>query len=463
MKSSQIDFGDEKVSRSILAAALPMLLAQLLNLLYNIVDRIYIGRIPGTGPAALAGVGLCFPVITIITAFSNLFGVGGAPLCAIERGKKNRAGAGHILNNAFFMLMLTSLLLLAGGIIFHKPVLYLFGASDRLYPYAAVYMIIYLLGTPAVMTSLGLNPYINCQGFAAVGMRTVLLGAVLNIILDPILIFAFHMGVAGAAVATVISQVASAIWVLTFLTGKRAEIRLSLSELKPDPVCIGRITLLGTASFVMQVTDSITQIACNSMLQQFGGDLYIGIMTVINSIRQIVQVPVMALSDGATPVISYNYGAGDRKKIISCVKILTGIEVVYTMAAWLLIRLMPGMFIRIFSNDPQMIAAGVPAVNIFFAGFVMMAFQYCGQTIFKAMGKSGRAIFFSVLRKGIIVLPLTLILPGLMGLGTKGVFLAEPISNVIGGAACYLTMYFTLLRPMIKEAAKEGVNPNGNE
>lgn len=463
MKSSQIDFGDENVSRSILSAALPMLLAQLLNLLYNIVDRIYIGRIPGIGPSALAGVGLCFPVITIITAFSNLFGVGGAPLCAIERGKRNHEGAQQILANAFFMLILTSIFLTVGGIFFHKPILYLFGASDALYPYAAVYMIIYLIGTPAVMASLGLNPYINCQGFAAVGMRTVLLGAVLNIILDPILIFGFHMGVAGAAVATVISQLASAIWVLVFLTGKRAEIRLSLSGLRPDPACIGRITLLGTASFVMQVTDSVTQIACNSMLQQYGGDLYIGIMTVINSIRQIVQVPVMALSDGATPVISYNYGAGDKKKIISCVKILTAIEVVYTMAAWLLIRLMPGAFIRIFSNDSQMLSAGIPAVNIFFAGFVMMAFQYCGQTIFKAMGKSGRAIFFSVLRKGIIVFPLTLILPGLMGLGTKGVFLAEPISNVIGGAACYLTMYFTLLRPMLKEVAREGAEQNGNE
>ena len=445
MKSKQINFGGENVRGSILASTAPMLIAQLLNLLYNIIDRIYIGKIPGEGTIALAGLGLCFPIVTLVTAFANLFGVGGAPLCSIARGRKDEREAAKIMTNACFMLVLTGILLTAVGILFHQPILYLFGASDQTYPYAAGYMVIYLLGTVFVMLSLGLNPYINSQGFAKMGMFTVLLGAVANIILDPIFIFGFKMGVKGAAVATVISQFLSALWVLVFLTGKKAELRLSFKNFRPDFSCIRQIILLGSSSFVMCFTDSFVQVACNYNLQLFGGDLYIGVMTVINSIRQIAQTPVMAISDGSSPVISYNYGSDDRDKVKKAIRFMTYLGFGYTMLIWLLLSLFPSFFIRIFNHDPALIAAAVPSLHIYFFGFVMMAFQFSGQSVFKSLNRAKYAVFFSLLRKAVIVAPLTFLLPHIAGLGVKGVFLAEPISNVIGGLACYITMRRTVL------------------
>lgn len=305
----QIDFSQGSIRRRILAVATPMLIAQLLNLLYNIVDRIYIGKIPGEGTLALASIGLCFPFVTLITAFANLFGLGGAPLCAMARGKGNREGAQGIMVNAGFMLLLSGAVLTVLGIAFHRPLLYLFGASEVTYPYASSYIVIYLIGTLCVMLSLGLNPYINCQGFARTGMLTVALGAAANIVLDPIFIFALHLGVRGAAIATVLSQFLSAAWVVKFLTSKKAELKLDFRGFRPDCQCIQRITVLGIASFVMSFTDTLVQVACNATLRNFGGDLYISVMTVLNSVRQIAQTPVLAIADGASTAISYNYGA----------------------------------------------------------------------------------------------------------------------------------------------------------
>lgn len=266
MNSQQIDFGGSDVRHSILSAAAPMLVAQIINLLYNIIDRIYIGKLPGEGTVALAGLGLCFPAITMVSAFANLFGQGGAPLCSIARGKQDTEGAQKIMNHAYFMLILTGTLLTILGILFHKPLLYLFGASDTTYPYAAGYMVIYLLGTVFVMTSLGLNPYINSQGFAKIGMKTVILGAISNLILDPVFIFVLHLGVKGAALATILSQLFSALWVLRFLTGNQTELKLDFLGFRPDPACICDITRLGTSSFVMSFTNGLVQVACNSML-----------------------------------------------------------------------------------------------------------------------------------------------------------------------------------------------------
>lgn len=441
----QVDFSGPNVRRSVLAVAAPMLVAQILNLLYNIVDRIYIGKIPGQGTLALAGLGLCFPLITLITAFANLFGVGGAPLCSIARGRKDLNSARAILANAWFMLMVCGLVLTVVGIVFHKPLLYLFGASDSTYPYAARYMTIYLLGTVFVMTSLGMNPYINSQGFARTGMLTVLLGAVTNIILDPILIFGLGLGVRGAAIATVLSQLLSAVWVMVFLTGPKAELRLVFKGFRPDAGIIKRILALGTSSFVMSFTDSLVQVACNSTLRAFGGDLYISVMTVINSVRQIAQTPVLALADGASPVISYNYGARVADRVRAAIRFMTQLSFGYTLLIWGLISLFPEAFIRIFNQDPELLAAAVPSLHIYFFGFVMMAFQFSGQSVFKSLNKAKLAIFFSLLRKAIIVVPLTLLLPHLGGLGVNGVFLAEPISNLIGGLACYITMRRTVM------------------
>ena len=316
-----------------------MLVAQVLNLLYNIVDRIYIGKIPGEGTLALAGLGLCFPIVTLVTAFANLFGVGGAPLCSIARGQKDdknrRQDHGQRLLHAGGLRAGAH----RGGLVFHKPVLYLFGASDDTYRYAADYLVIYLLGTVFVMTSLGLNPYINSQGFARIGMLTVLLGAAANIVLDPILIYACGLGVRGAAIATVISQGLSAAWVLRFLTGPKTELRLVFRGFSPDWACIRRITALGTSSFVMSFTDSLVQVACNATLRTFGGDLYISVMTVINSVRQIAQTPVMALTDGASPVISYNYGARNVPRVRKAIRFMTQLGFGYTMLIWALISL----------------------------------------------------------------------------------------------------------------------------
>ncbi len=448
--NQQIDFSTGSVRRNTLAVAAPMLVAQTLNLLYNIVDRIYIGKIPGEGTIALAGLGICFPIITLVTAFANLFGVGGAPLCAIARGQGNEAEARKIMANAYFMLLVSGASLTVFGILFHKPLLYLFGASETTYPYAAAYMILYLLGTVFVMTSLGLNPYINSQGFARVGMLTVLVGAAANIVLDPVFIFVFGMGVRGAALATVLSQLLSAIWVLRFLTGSKAELTLHFRGFRPDFGCIRKITLLGTASFVMSFTDSLVQGACNAMLRQFGGDLYISVMTVINSVRQIAQMPVMAISDGATPVISYNYGARAYTRVRQAIRFMTQLGFGYTLLIWGLISAFPTFFICIFNHEPALLEAAVPALHLYFFGFVMMAFQFSGQCVFKALNRARMAIFFSVLRKAIIVVPLTLLLPHVGRLGVNGVFIAEPISNFVGGLLCYLTMRRTVM-PELKQ------------
>lgn len=448
MQPNQVDFGSERVHYNILSVAAPMMAAQLLNLLYNIIDRIYIGKIPGEGAIALAGLGLCFPVVTMVIACSSLFGAGGAPLCSIARGKKETGKAEEIVSNAFFMLVITGLLLTAAGILFHRPVLYLFGASDATYPYASGYMVIYLLGTVFVMISLGMNPYINSQGFARTGMKTVVLGAVMNLVLDPVFIFVLHMGVKGAAIATVISQFFSALWVLRFLTGKQTELTLKLKGFRPDWSCICEIAKLGLSTFCMSFTNGLVQVVCNSTLQIFGGDLYISVMTVVNSVREIAQAPVSAISEGASPVISYNYGAEEIDRTKKAIRFMTQLGFAYTLLIWGAVSVFPEFFIRIFNHDTELIRAAVPSLHIYFFGFFMMAFQFAGQSVFKSLNKAKQAIFFSLLRKVVIVVPLTLIFPRVGGLGVMGVFLAEPVSNFIGGLACYVTMRKTILAKM---------------
>lgn len=303
MKTKQIDFSNGKVFENIMLAAGPMLVAQVLNLMYNIVDRIYIGKIPGEGVLALGGIGLCFPIISLITAFTNLYGSGGAPLCSIERGKGNREEAEKIMNTSFYLLIVTGVILTGVGMVLGRPLLYLFGASDSTIRFALPYMRIYLLGTVFSMISLGMNPFINAQGFASTGMTTVFLGAAVNIILDPVFIFLLGMGVEGAAFATICSQFLSAVFVIRFFTGKRAELKLKpFGKIGLKAGRIMDIISLGAASFAMQCTNSLVQIASNSMLSTFGGDMYISIMTIINSVRQILDTPVLAITDGSSPI-----------------------------------------------------------------------------------------------------------------------------------------------------------------
>lgn len=449
------DFSKGSVSGNILSLALPMTLAQLINVLYNVVDRIYIGHIPGESTVPLTGLGLALPIITIITAFANLFGMGGAPLCSIARGQRENKKAEQIMGNSFSMLLISGILLMILCLLFKKPLLYLFGASSATFPYADSYLTIYLLGTVFVMISLGMNSFINSQGFGKIGMMTVLLGAVANIILDPLFIFVFQMGVRGAAAATLISQMLSAVWVLKFLRGPKAILRLNREGMRLKAELLKNITGLGMSGFVMSVTNGSVQIICNATLQNFGGDLYVGVMTVINSVREIITMPVMGVTNGAQPVMGFNYGAEEYGRVRSAIKFTTAVCVIYTFAVWGLLLLAPRFFIHLFNSEPELLEAGVPAMKIYFFGIFMMSLQFAGQSVFVALGKSRQAVFFSLLRKAIIVIPLTLLLPMVGGLGTNGVFLAEPVSNFIGGTACFVTMMITVW-PSLKKQENKG-------
>ena len=431
------------MARNILQMALPMTVAQLINILYNVVDRMYLGKLPGH--LSLTGLGLCLPIISILMGFANLCGMGGAPLCSIHRGKGEDGEAERILGNSFALLLLFGAGLTALGLAFRRPILYLFGASDLTFPYANDYLTIYLLGTLFVMIGLGMNPFINAQGFSRMGMMTVALGAAVNIVLDPIFIFALDMGGRGAALATVLAQGCSALWVLKFLTGRRALLQLRWNTLRLQAARVRRILALGTSGFVMSMTNSLVQVLCNASLQHYGGDLYVGVMTVINSIREVVSMPVQGITNGCQPVLGYNYGAGEYERVRRGIRFTTVLTVGYSVAAWALVMAVPELLIRIFNDEPELIAAGIPAFRLYFAAFFCMSFQFIGQSVFVGLGRSRSAVFFSLLRKAFIVAPLTLLLPGL-GMGVDGVFAAEPVSNVLGGLACLLTMYVTVYR-----------------
>lgn len=451
--TQQNDFSQGSVAKNILSLAAPMTLAQLVNVLYSVVDRIYIGHLPHVSTQALTGIGLALPVITAVTAFANLFGMGGAPLCSIARGAGEKERAEKIMGNSFACLVGSGLLLFAICFLFKQPLLYLFGASDDTFSYADAYLGIYLFGTLFVMVSLGMNNFINAQGFGRIGMATVLIGAGMNLALDPLFIFAFDLGVRGAAAATVISQGISALFVLKFLTGPRAIFRLKRSAMRLEKKLVGEIAGLGTSGFIMSITNSSVQVVCNAALSRWGGDLYVGVMTVINSVREIINMPMTGLTNGAQPVIGFNYGAKQYGRVKSAIIFMTAAGVVMTTAVWALLFFFPEFFIHLFNSEPELLKAGVPAMRIYFFGIFMMSLQFAGQSTFVALGKSRHAVFFSLLRKAIIVIPLTVLLPMAAGLGADGVFLAEPVSNFLGGTACFVTMLLTVW-PSLGEASK---------
>ncbi len=439
------DFSKGSVKSQILSQAVPLTLAQAVQLLYNIVDRIYIGHLEGVGDLALTGLGITFPVIVIIAGFTGLFSTGGVTLFAIARGRQEEKEARAILGSVFTMLTLGAVALTLFFWFLRRPVLYLFGASDQSFPYANAYLRIYLLGTLFSMLSTGLNGFINSQGFPRIGMLTTVIGAVINILLDPLFIFTFRMGVAGAALATVLSQAVSALWVLRFLTGQKALIPLEKGSLKLWNV--KKILTLGIPGFVVQATNSLVSIVCNTQLQSHGGDLYVGIMTVISSVREMVSLPVMGISHGAQPVMGFNYGAREYGRVKEAIRFTAFLGTAYTLVTWILVMVIPRQLMGIFSEDAATIEIGSRMLNIYFFGFVFMAFQFAGQSTFQSLGRAKQAVFFSLFRKAIIVTPLTLLLPAI-GFGVEGVFLAEPISNAIGGLACFLTMYVTVYRKL---------------
>lgn len=448
----QIDFEHGTVTGNILGAALPMLVAQVLNLLYNIVDRIYIARISDTGTAALGAVGICFPLIVIISAFANLCGSGGAPLFSIYRGQKNNSQAVTVMNTSFTMLVISAIVLMMAGMSFAKPLLLLFGASDGSLIYAYPYMMIYLVGTLPSMLAIGMNPFINAQGYSIIGMFSVAIGAAANLILDPVFIFIAGLGVNGAAVATVISQCMSAAFVVIFLK-KRAELNVNFikkNEIRECIYCAKNIVSLGMAGFIMQITNSLVTICCNNVLSVTGGDIYISVMTIVSSVRQLVETPITAINEGTSPILSYNYGAGRPKRVKKAIVVLSVMVLCYTAVMWSIIILYPKALIQVFSSDSKLISDSVVALKQYFAAFIFMDLQYIGQTIFKSLNKKKQAIFFSLLRKVIIVVPLTYLMPYALHMGTQGVFLAEPVSNVIGGSLCFITMLVTIL-PELKK------------
>ncbi len=440
------DFSQGSMAKNITAMAVPMIIAQLINVLYNITDRFFIGRIGGGQSLSLTGVGIVFPIINIITAFTNLFGMGGAPLCSIARGRKDDEAAERIIGSSFFMLIITALVLTLIGVVFQDPLLRLFGASSETFPYAKEYFSVYIWGTAASVVGLGMNNFINCQGFGKVGMVSIAAGAVINVILDPLLIFVLDLGVRGAAIATVVAQLVSAVWVLHFLTGRRALLLLRKEHIRWQPAVLLQTVQMGFANFVMAFTNGITQFAYNRALMNLGGDVFVGAMTVITSVREMVIMPVHGITAGSHPVLGYNYGAQKLDRVKKGIAFTTGVCIVYTAVVWGVLFLFPQAAILLFTDDPKLLEVGVDMLHIYFWGFCLMALQFSGQATFTALGKAKYAIFFSLFRKVVLVIPLIWLLPRYMGV--SGVFWSEPISNLIGGGACFATMLWMVKKKL---------------
>lgn len=421
--------GTAPIGKLVISMAIPAVIAQLVNVLYNIVDRMYIGHIPEVGAKALTGVGICFPILMLISAFSAFVGAGGAPLASIELGKGNPQEAEKILGNGTTMLLSFSVILTIVFMIFKEPFLRAFGASDETIVYALEYITIYLYGTIFVQAAIGLNTFITCQGRSTIAMLSVLIGAIINIVLDPIFIFGMNMGVKGAALATIISQACSAIWVIAFLVSKKSTIRIRLDMLKPNFKIIGGIAALGIAPFIMQSTESLINIVFNSGLQHYGDDVYVGSMTILQSVMQLFVLPVQGITMGTQPIISYNYGAKnfDRvKQTFKCVLIITvTVTCICTLAAFAF----PTLFASMFTKDAQLIALIKVAMPIFMGGIWIFGVQMACQSAFMAMGQAKISLFLALLRKVILLIPLALILPRFFDV--MGIYWAEPIADIL--------------------------------
>lgn len=438
--------GTAPLGRLMLSLALPTVLAQLINVLYNVVDRIYIGHMQGDGNLALTGVGVTLPIITLIAAFSAFAGAGGAPLAAIELGKKDERKASLIMGNSAWLLVFFSIVLTIGFLIFKVPILYAFGASSKTIAYANEYITIYLLGTIFVQLALGLNAFISGQGAAKAAMLSVLIGAVINIVLDPIFIFALHLGVRGAALATVISQFVSAVWVVSFLKSKRSVLYLKL--VRPDKSLILKIAALGIAPFVMQSTESLVTITFNTGLQHYGGDLYVGSMSILMSIMQLIVIPVNGITQGVQPIVSYNYGAGNRLRVKETVIRLVSVCLLGTLILAGVAIFCPGIYASMFTNDAELVALTCRIMPIFFLGIAIFGIQAACQSTFLALGQAKISLFIATLRKIILLIPLALILPKF--LGVKGIYIAEPVSDVISVIVTSVLCVITLKRIFIE-------------
>lgn len=431
--------GTENIGRLLFSLAVPSITAQLVNMLYNIVDRIYIGHMAQIGPQALTGVGVTMPIILIISAFSSLIGMGGAPRAAIKMGEQNNKDAEKILGNCFSVLLIISAILTFIFLMFGEKLLWIFGASHDTIQYGLEYLNIYVVGTIFVQLTLGLNSFISTQGYAKFSMLTVVIGAVTNIILDPILMFGLNMGVRGAAVATVISQALSAAWVLRFLTGNKTKLKIRKENLKVNKAIIAPVLLLGISPFIMQSTESLLNVAFNFSLQKYGGDIAVGSMTIMASMMQILHLPLVGLTQGAQPITSYNYGSKNNERVKSTFKLLIKSAFVYSIIMWLLMIIFTDVFVSLFTSDTALKEYAVWASRIYLAtAFVMAAQNSCQQT-FVALGQAKVSMFLALLRKIILLIPLIFILPNFFENKVFAVLLAEPISDFIAATVTTIT------------------------
>lgn len=436
--------GTAPLGRLIFSLAIPAVVAQLINVIYNMVDRIYIGHIPDVGAEALAGLGLSLPVILLIQAFSSLAGMGGAPQASIQLGKGNREAAEKILGNSVTMLLGFAVLLTVGFYFVKEPLLYLFGASDATIPYAQDYLNIYLAGTVFVMAYQGLNMYISCQGHARTAMISVLIGAILNIGLDPLFIFGMGMGIKGAALATILSQGISAIWVVSFLLSKRTGLRIRRQNLRLNARVCGAILALGISPFIMQSTESLISIVLNRGLQQYGGDIYVGVLTILQSVMQLIVIPVQGFSQGTQPIISYNYGAQKidrvRKTFQTALSIIWGFSFVFTG----IVMLFPKAFVGLFTSEQELLALSASKLPLFLAGLLIFGIQMTCQNTFMGLGKAKISLFIALWRKVILLIPLALILPHFAGV--DGIYWSEPIADTVSALTAGLLFIITVWR-----------------
>lgn len=421
--------GTAPIGRLMLSMAVPSIVAQIINILYSIVDRIYIGHIEGVGAAALTGVGLTFPIITLISAFSAFAGTGGAPLAAIWLGKGDRDRAEKILGNAVCMLLGFSVLLMAVFYVFQKPFLYMFGASDATIGYAVKYLSIYLVGTLFVELALGLNPFLISQGRSSEAMISIVIGAVINIVLDPVFIFVFGWGVQGAAVATVISQAVSAAWNIKCLLDKKATLKIVPAQIRPDPAIMGRIGSLGISPFIMRSTESLISIVLNRGLQMYGGDLYVGSLTIMQSVMQLFSAPLAGFTQGVQPIISYNFGAGKFDRVKKTYRSMIGVSFLISFCCTLTAMVFPGFYAGLFTNDAELIGLVGQVMPVFLCGMLIFGLQNGIQPTFLALGQAKISLFIALLRKVILLVPLALILPHF--LGVMGIYYAEPIADIL--------------------------------
>ncbi|HBM7309413.1 MATE family efflux transporter, partial [Clostridioides difficile] len=440
MENSNTNLGSESVGKLLFKLATPAIIAQIVNVLYNIVDRIFIGRMEN-GEVAMAGVGVAFPIIIIITACSYLIGMGGGPLAAIKMGEQNNDEAEKIMSNSFSVLVILAILLTIGFKIGKEPLLWMFGASESTIGYSMDYLNIYLIGTVFVQISMGMNTFINTQGFATTGMMTVAIGALINIILDPIFIFGFNMGVKGAALATIIAQGVSAIWVLMFLFGKKSILKIKKKYMIPKASIILPVLGLGISPFIMQSTESLVLIALNSKLQMYGGDLAVGSMAIMSSIMQILMLPNMGVTQGAQPIISYNYGSGQLDRVKKTFKLCLLSCFTYSTILWLLLMVFPAFFVSIFNKNPQLLSMTSWSIKIYFAGAFMFGIQIACQQTFLALGKATISLVLALLRKIVLLIPLIFILPTFFNEKLFAVILAEPVADITAATITAISFF----------------------